>query len=86
MKNNQYAPINAIKVNGRAYFPDHLSDFKTISRGKYSVDRYGTRYTIEGGRHLGGKSRGEWFVEGAEWAKPIVCDSLIDAIRLLDGI
>jgi len=86
MKNSQYAPIDAIKVNGRSYFPDHLSDFKTVSRGKYSVDRYGMSYTIEGGRHAGGKSRGDWFVECAEWAKPIVCDSLIDAIRMLDGM
>jgi len=50
------------------------------------VDRYGTNYTIEGGRHAGGKSRGDWFVDGAEWSKPIVCESLIDSLRMLDGM
>jgi len=78
--------MEKIIVNGRSYFPDHLTGFKMVSPGKYTVDRYGTNYTIEGGRHAGGKSRGDWFVDGAEWSKPIVCESLIDSLRMLDGM
>lgn len=78
--------MEMVKINGRSYFLDHLTNFTTVGRGKYAVERYGISYTIEGGKHLGGRSRGDWFVDCDEWCKHIVCDSLIDAVRLLDGM
>lgn len=74
-----------VMINGRVYFVDHLTDFTKTARNKYTVKRNTTVYTIEGGRHAGGTSR-EWFVECAEWKKPIVCTSVADAIKMLDGM
>lgn len=72
-----------VVVNGRVYFVEHLTDFTKVARNKYTVVRNSTVYTIEGGRHAGGTSR-EWFVECSEWNGPIVCTSIVDAIKMLD--
>jgi len=74
-----------IKINARRVFVNHLTDFKRITKNAYTVMRYGTKYTISGGKHAGGR-RNEWFVECKEWNAPIICTSVVDAIKMLDGM
>ena len=73
-----------IIVHGRRKYYDHLTDFRKVSKSRYTVKRNGVEYQIEGGRHAGGTSR-EWWVDTAEWnGKPIDCTSLVDALQLID--
>jgi hypothetical protein len=78
----------SVRVNGHKRWFDHLSGFRQapeLGRGTYTVLRHDTRYEIYGGRHAGGR-RGEWYVTTAEWAKPIKCVSLMDALTLLETL
>ena len=71
------------KVNGRRCYFDHLTEFKQIGKGKYTVKRGDVEYQIEGGKHLGG-SRRDWYVDGPDWKGSITCKSLMDALRMLE--
>jgi hypothetical protein len=51
----------------------------------FEATRNGVSYRIEGGRHAGGR-RTEWFVDTPAWGKPIVCKSVLDSLRMLDGM
>ena len=77
--------LGEMKVNGRRFYFDHLANLKRVSRSRWTVERHGVEYRIEGGRHAGG-SRREWFVEGGAFNGPIDCTSLVDALRLLEGM
>jgi hypothetical protein len=75
------------KVNGRTRYFAHLENFRLVSRrqGHYSVQRGGVTYHITGGRNAGGSPR-DWFVECAEWNRPIFCNSLMDSLNMLDNM
>jgi len=72
-----------VNINGYNYWWDHLSNLKQVGPGKYTVERRGTSYRIEGGKHAGGTRR-EWFLEGGNFNGPVNCTSLVDALRCLD--
>ena len=72
-----------IRVNGRSKYFDHLSDFRRVGPGKYTVQHHGVEFQIEGGKHAGG-SRNQWFVDTAEWTKPIYTTSVMDSLDLLE--
>jgi hypothetical protein len=75
-----------IKVNGRERYFNYLSDLKRVSgsKSRWTVKRLDTEYHIEGGKHAGGR-RNEWFVDGVG-SKAIYTTSLMDSLRLLDGM
>ena len=75
--------LGGMQVNGRVHYFTFLSNLKRISRSRWTVERRGVEYHIEGGRHAGG-SRREWRVEGGDFNGPVDCTSLVDALRLLD--
>lgn len=75
--------ITFFTVNGRKFYPEHLTNFRQITKSTWTVYRGDTKYTIEGGRHAGGR-RGEWFVDFGRGGKPVQCTSLMDALRMLD--
>jgi hypothetical protein len=74
-----------IRVNGRLHFYEHLSNFKRVDKGWYTVEHHGVEYQIEGGKHAGG-SRRDWFVTSIDWCEAIGCTSLVDALKMLDGM
>ena len=73
------------RINGHVYYFDHLTSVKRVagSRSRWTAERNGVEYQIEGGRHAGGTKR-EWFVDGPDFNQSINCVSLADALRLLD--
>ncbi len=77
--------MNCFEVNGRNYYFSHLANFKKVGAGRYSVEYINTGqvFTIEGGKALGGACY-DWFVETAEWNKPIYCSSVVDALNMLE--
>lgn len=71
------------KINGRKRYYDHLMNFVKVDKSTYTVERHTITYTIWGGRQAGG-SRYDWFVEGPDWKGAIPCDSILDALHMLD--
>lgn len=74
-----------VKVNGRLRFFSRLSELRDLGGGKYIIVRHDVEYRVEGGKRAGGTRR-DWFVDAPGWAKSIVCTSLMDAARMIDGM
>jgi hypothetical protein len=74
-----------VRVNGRLFFFYHLSNLKRVSRSRWTVERHGVEYRIEGGKAAGGTSR-DWWLDGPGWDKSIDCTSLVDALKCLEGM
>ncbi len=74
-----------IKVNNRLQFFTHLQSVTKVKPGLFEATRYGVAYRIEGGRHAGGRKT-EWFVDTPSWGKAIVCKSVLDSLRMIDGM
>lgn len=86
--NETRAALGGIKINGRWKYFDNLSEFVKVSSYEYTVRRSGWTFTIWGGKKSGGRSN-EWYVESKDaWdsGKPIPCTSLVDALKLIDGM
>jgi hypothetical protein len=77
--------MEPIKVNGRRYWFEHVTNLKRVSRSRWTVERNGVEFRIEGGRHAGGTSR-EWWLDGPQFNDSIDCTSLVDALRVLEGM
>jgi hypothetical protein len=80
---NQENDMLATKINGRNCYFDRLDLVKKNINNEYIVRRGRMWFTVFGGRQAGGSSR-DWWVESDEFAKPIVCTSLVGALRLID--
>ena len=72
-----------ITVNGRRRYFNRIRRLTRTGKGRYAVTTTIGDFTVEGGRTLGG-SRRDWFLERAEWTKPVDCTSLMDALRCID--
>jgi hypothetical protein len=75
----------AMNVNGRRFYFQRLANLKRVSRSRWTVERNGLVFQIEGGRHAGGTRR-DWFLDGPLFTGSIDCTSLVDALRLLEGM
>ena len=71
-------------VNGRRVYTNHLSTLTKTGHATWTVERYGDKYTIEGGKRAGGR-RNEWYVDSPTWNGSAHCTSLVDALRMLDN-
>lgn len=74
-----------LKINGRVHYLPRIDSIVTCAPGRYIVKRNDVAYIIDGGKRIGG-TRKDWFVQTAGWTKPIDCTSLIDAVRLVNGM
>ena len=77
--------METLNINGRNHYSNILSNFERVRKGVYTVYRRDVEFTIEGGRALGG-SRNDWFITGGAFIKPLVCTSIMDAIRVLENM
>ena len=77
--------MNKLIINGRTHYSTILSNFEKHRKGVYSVYRRNVVYMIEGGKALGG-SRTDWFITGDGFNKPVICTSIMDAIRVLENM
>lgn len=75
--------LGAMRVNGHLHYFDHVANLKRISQSRWTVERHGVQYRIEGGKHAGGTRR-DWWLDGPQFNGSIDCESLIDALRLLE--
>ena len=71
------------RIRNRRYL--NLYDFKEVAPGKFTVRRSGGTYRIEGGKRLGGSTR-DWFLSGPGLDADVPCKSIVDALRLVDGL
>ncbi len=83
MTHTIYRAPGQFRINRRLYFFDRLTNLKQVSKSRWTVERRGVEYRIEGGRHAGGTSR-EWWLDGPQFNGSIDCTSLVDALRVLE--
>ena len=76
--------MSTVTVNGRKYFYSRIQNVRRVC-GTYYVDTFHGGYTIWGGKAAGGSSR-DWFVEGEHIKDYIVCNSVVDALTMLDSM
>jgi hypothetical protein len=70
-------------INGRNYYFNYLNSLVQVGPGNFTVNRHSTQYEIFGGKKAGGR-RNEWYLTKKEWASPIPCNSLVDALTVLE--
>ncbi len=82
-----------LKINGHLqHFPgDRIQALTKVGPGKYRLETTIGTYSIEGGRHAGGR-RQDWYLgpigETAIFRraeKTIFCMSLVDAVKIVAG-
>lgn len=77
-----------IKINGRLQFFRRIETV-TGSRGKFAVKAAHGEFRVEGGKRAGGTRRDwflDWSLDGEDFCKSIHCTSLMDALRVIDGM
>lgn len=74
-------------VNGRRHWFTRLRDFTRVGTCTYRVRHTGTGevYEIFGGKLAGARSN-EWWVNTPSWHKAVETTSLIDSLRMLEGM
>lgn len=77
--------LNAVIVNGREHLVKRITEIAQTRPGNFEGLAVGASFHIEGGRAAGGTSR-DWFVAWqGYWDGYIKADSLVGAIKLIEG-
>jgi hypothetical protein len=85
-RNPVLARLGGFKIGRRTYYFDRIAEIARAGVGKYAVTmKSGATWIIEGGRAAGGTAR-DWYVDSSEGGKTMRATSLVDGLRLLDGM
>ena len=76
--------MSTVTINGRRRFFRRITSLKRVGAA-FHVETFHGAYTIDGGKKCGG-SRKDWFVVGEHINPAIACVSVMDALRLLEGM